>query len=131
MAKGSAIPYWQTSEAPTLSATTRQRLDLRWLDEDDDDPEPELADPLRPIKRLAAAIVLSAVEDLLAAKNRESWSAAHRFLFPQDPARREHLAWTLEVSAIGPWLRKRLASAVVTEPGPPARRQHSQLRWKT
>jgi hypothetical protein len=86
-------------------------------DELEDAPEPEPIDPLRGVKRLAAAILLRAVEDFLQAKNRETWIGAQRFLFPQDPACRELLRWTIDISQVnGTWLRKRLASAVISEP---------------
>jgi hypothetical protein len=82
---------------------------LRMVDdelEDEAEPLPP-EDPMRAIKRLAQAVIVQALIDFTRAhtraEDREVWSDASRFLFPDDPDQQEFLRWTVEVSALDPY----------------------------
>jgi hypothetical protein len=72
-------------------------------DEPEDEPEPIPHDPTRGMRRLALAIVLQACLDFTTAQNRDVWSDANNFLFPDDPDQQEFLRWTVECSSLDPY----------------------------
>ena len=82
------------------------------IDEPEEEPEPIPHDPTRGMRRLAIAIVAQACLDFTRAPNRDVWSDASGFLFPDDPDRLEFLRWTIEVSALDPYrLRANLSGS--------------------
>jgi hypothetical protein len=70
---------------------------------EDETPEPVPHDPTRGMRRLVLAILLQGVLDFTRAQDRETWSDAACFLFPNDPDRQEFLRWTVECSCLDPY----------------------------
>jgi hypothetical protein len=76
----------------------RADIDLKWLNDEDYGPDPAPpSDPTRALRRLAAGILLQAIEDM------RFWNPHVRrdallFLLPRDQYFREHLELVLTVS---------------------------------
>jgi hypothetical protein len=85
--------------------------------EDDDEQSPP-GDPNRAVKRLVFAIVLQAVVDYTAVKDRRIWSSAKSFLFGADPQARYHFHMLTEAMD-SEWLRDGLEKVRQETAAPP------------